>query len=135
MLQPPVGFTLNATSWPKFLAKTLVGAAFAPKSSFKPEPPAPKRNAFAVGMKLEAIDRKNPNLICCATVGEVQGDLIHVEFDGWKGAFDYWASFDDRDIFPVGWCQATGVPLQPPGIKVIGLPKVYCMEAKKMKQF
>ena len=23
MLQPPMGFTLNATSWPKFLAKTL----------------------------------------------------------------------------------------------------------------
>ena len=45
-------------------------------------------------------------------------DSIHVQFDGWKGAFDYWCKFDSRDIFPVGWCAASGHPLQPPGIKV-----------------
>ena len=28
MLQPPIGFTLNATSWPKFLAKTLKDAVY-----------------------------------------------------------------------------------------------------------
>ena len=28
MLQPPMGFTLNATSWPKFLAKTLKDAVY-----------------------------------------------------------------------------------------------------------
>ncbi len=43
---------------------------------------------------------------------------IHVQFDGWKGAFDYWCRFDSRDIFPVGWCQASEHPLQPPGTKV-----------------
>jgi hypothetical protein len=30
MLQPPMGFTLNATSWPKFLAKTLKDAIYCP---------------------------------------------------------------------------------------------------------
>ena len=30
MLQPPMGFTLNATSWPKFLAKTLKDAVYCP---------------------------------------------------------------------------------------------------------
>jgi polycomb protein SCMH1 len=44
-------------------------------------------------------------------------DSIHVQFDGWKGAFDYWCRFDSRDIFPVAWCGVSGHPLQPPGIK------------------
>ncbi len=33
MLQPPMGFTLNATSWPKFLAKTLKDAVYCPSRS------------------------------------------------------------------------------------------------------
>ncbi len=76
MLQPPVGFTLNATSWPKFLVRTLNGAEFAPAKCFKREPAAPKRNFFEVGQKLEAVDRKNPHLICCATVGNVNEDQV-----------------------------------------------------------
>jgi hypothetical protein len=30
-------------------------------------------NRFQVGMKLEAVDKKNPHLICCATIGAVNG--------------------------------------------------------------
>ena len=74
MLTPPVGFTLNATSWPKFLVKTLDNATMAPKSCFKKEPARPDKNYFKVGQKLEAVDKKNPQLICCATVGEVKGE-------------------------------------------------------------
>ena len=66
---------------------------------------------------MEAVDRKNPQLLCPATVGAVNGDQIHVTFDGWRGAFDYWCRFDSRDIFPVGWCVGSGHPLQPPGQK------------------
>jgi len=117
MLQPPMGFTLNATSWPKFLAKTLKDAVYCSYKCFKKEPSGPKVNKFSVGQKLEAIDKKNPHLICCATVGAVNGDMIHVTFDGWKGAFDYWCRFDSRDIFPAGWCSSSGHPLQPPGMK------------------
>ena len=85
--------------------------------NFKKEPPTPKANNFLVGQKLEAVDKKNPHLICCATVGAVNNDMIYVTFDGWKGAFDYWARYDSRDIFPAGWCQSSGHPLQPPGQK------------------
>ncbi len=74
MLQPPVGFTLNATSWPKFLVKTLNGAQFAPSRCFKTEPATPQKNLFEIGQKLEAIDRKNPHLICCATVGAINSE-------------------------------------------------------------
>lgn len=124
MLQPPLGFRLNASSWPMFLLKTLNGAEIAPARIFhKEEPPAPEQNFFEVGMKLEAVDRKNPHFICPATVGALRGGEVLVTFDGWRGAFDYYCRYDSRDIFPVGWCTLTGDNLQPPGTKV-GLPKV-----------
>ncbi|XP_061573217.1 polycomb protein SCMH1 isoform X3 [Cololabis saira] len=122
MLQPPLGFRLNASSWPMFLLKTLNGAEMAPSRIFHKEPPAPEQNSFQVGMKLEAVDRKNPHFICPATVGSLRGVEVLVTFDGWRGAFDYYCRYDSRDIFPVGWCTLTGDNLQPPGTKV-ALPK------------
>lgn len=115
MLQPPLGFRMNASSWPMFLLKTLNGAEMAPPSIFKKEPPKPPHNHFKAGMKLEAVDKKNPYLICPATIGDIKGDDIFVTFDGWRGAFDYWCKYYSRDIFPVGWCAITGHTLQPPG--------------------
>lgn len=79
------------------------------------EPPRPTQNNFKSGMKLEAVDKKNPYLICPATIGEVKGDEVFIMFDGWRGAFDYWCKYDSRDIFPVGWCSLTKHSLQPPG--------------------
>ncbi|XP_059473927.1 polycomb protein Scm isoform X2 [Neocloeon triangulifer] len=117
ILQPPLGFRMNVSSWPTFQQKILAGAVQAPKDVFKKHPPRPTSNNFEVGMKLEAVDKKNPLLICVATVGEVKGDMIHITFDGWRGAFDYWCRYDSTDIFPVGWCQKSGHPLQPPGNK------------------
>ncbi|XP_057340924.1 polycomb protein Scm [Microplitis mediator] len=120
MLQPPLGFRMNASSWPMFLLKTLNGAEMAPAKVFKREPKTPKTNLFEVGHKLEAIDKKNPQLICTATVGAVKDEMIHITFDGWRGAFDYWCKYDSRDIFPVGWCFKSGHPLQPPRQKATG---------------
>ncbi|XP_070366289.1 polycomb protein SCMH1 isoform X14 [Equus asinus] len=117
-----LGFRLNASSWPMFLLKTLNGAEMAPIRIFHKEPPSPSHNFFKMGMKLEAVDRKNPHFICPATIGEVRGSEVLVTFDGWRGAFDYWCRFDSRDIFPVGWCSLTGDNLQPPGTKVM-IPK------------
>lgn len=56
-------------------------------------------------------------MICCATIDAVKDDQIHVTFDGWRGAFDYWTRYDSRDIFPVGWCTRSCHPMQPPGNK------------------
>lgn len=117
LLQPPLGFNKNPSSWARFMQKTLNGAKYAPESCFKQEPKGPDKNLFTMGLKLEAVDRKNPMLICPATIGATNGDQIHVTFDGWRGAFDYWCRYDSRDIFPVGWCAKTGHPLQPPGQK------------------
>ncbi|XP_057574299.1 sex comb on midleg-like protein 2 [Hippopotamus amphibius kiboko] len=118
LLQPPLGYQMNTSSWPMFLLRTLSGSEMAPATFFKEEPAKPPLNNFKVGMKLEAIDKKNPYLICPATIGNVRGDEVYITFDGWSGAFDYWCKYDCRDIFPVGWCRLTGDVLQPPGTHV-----------------
>lgn len=117
MLQPPLGFRRNPSQFHTFMIGALQGATLAPAECFKPEPRTPSANHFDVGMKLEAVDHKNPRLICPATVGAVTDTHIWVTFDGWRGAFDYWTPYTSRDIFPVGWCQKAGHPLQPPGDK------------------
>nr|KAF6492953.1 Scm polycomb group protein like 2 [Molossus molossus] len=118
LLQPPLGYQMNSSSWPMFLLRTLDGSELAPATFFKEEPPKPPLNNFQVGMKLEAVDKKNPDMICPATIGGVRGDEVHITFDGWSGAFDYWCKYYCRDIFPVGWCRLAGDVLQPPGTRV-----------------
>lgn len=49
--------------------------------------------------------------------GAVDRDSVHITFDGWRGAFDYWCKYDSREIFPVGWCDKANHPLQSPGNK------------------
>lgn len=89
------------------------------------------------GMKYD--DFVQLQMFCCSVsilespllcTGAVNGDMIHVTFDGWRGAFDYWCRYDSRDIFPVGWCAMSGHPLQPPGqmCKYLGL----CIKDKSL---
>lgn len=69
------------------------------------------------GMRLEAVDRKNPQMICVATIAAVNPnrmDCFKIHFDGWTDRYDYWAPPDADDLHPVGWCAATGKTLQKP---------------------
>lgn len=52
MLQPPLGFRMNASSWPTYLTKILNGANLAPENIFQPEPPTPKTNLFEVSASI-----------------------------------------------------------------------------------
>lgn len=45
---------------------------------------------FQIGMKLEAVDRMNPSLICVATVTDVVDNRFLVHFDNWDDTYDYW---------------------------------------------
>lgn len=66
-------------------------------------------------MKCEAIDHRNFNgRPCPATIVEVNGDFITVNYDGWNSSYDSKERFDSRHIFPVGWAEKCGIPLQPP---------------------
>lgn len=66
-----LGFRMNGSLFPMFLVKTLNGAFYSPETAFKSEPDTPTDNLFKVGQKLEAVDKKNPHLICVATIGKL----------------------------------------------------------------
>lgn len=41
-------------------------------------------------MKLEAVDRMNPSLVCVASVTDVVDSRFLVHFDNWDDTYDYW---------------------------------------------
>lgn len=41
-------------------------------------------------MKLEAVDRKNPSLICVATIAAAVDNRLLIHFDNWDDSYDYW---------------------------------------------
>lgn len=57
---------------------------------FLPQIEADEEHGFRVGLKLEAVDRMNPSLICVATVTDVVGKRFLVHFDNWDDTYDYW---------------------------------------------
>ncbi|KAM6455613.1 lethal(3)malignant brain tumor-like protein 1 isoform 2-T3 [Liasis olivaceus] len=111
-LQPPKGYKEDEFNWANYLKITKAQAA--PKNLFA----SPDSNAtpigFQVGMKLEAVDRMNPSLICVATVTDVVDNRFLVHFDNWDDTYDYWCDPSSPYIHPVGWCQEHGKPLTPP---------------------
>lgn len=80
-------------------------------------------NGFRVGMKLEAVDRKNTSLVCVASVRDMMDNRILVHFDSWDDIYDYWADPTSPYIHPIGWCDQYGHNLTPPnGIYTITVP-------------
>lgn len=53
-------------------------------------------------------------LICVGTVTKVVGRLLRVHFDGWESSYDQWIDCESPDIYPVGWCEMVGYPLEGP---------------------
>ncbi|XP_010883045.1 lethal(3)malignant brain tumor-like protein 4 isoform X2 [Esox lucius] len=95
-------------SWEKYMEET--GTQAAPARAFKQRP----CHGFHAGMKLEAVDKRNPMLIRVATIAEVEDHRLRIHFDGWSEEYDYWVDADSPDLHPTGWCQKTGHPLQHP---------------------
>jgi lethal(3)malignant brain tumor-like protein len=65
-------------------------------------------------MKIEAVDMMAPHLICVATVVHVVDSLIRVHFDGWNENYEQWIDCQSPNIYPVGWCELVGYPLEIP---------------------
>lgn len=109
-LQPPKEYleeSYHPFNWTSFLAK--LGAKPVPRHSFKvpwdsPVDASPP-HMFAVGLKLEAIDKRNPSLACVATIKDCIGDHILIHFDGWDSGFDQWAHISSELLHPVGYCE------------------------------
>ncbi|GFT02680.1 lethal(3)malignant brain tumor-like protein 3 [Nephila pilipes] len=114
VLTPPKDTKENVTfSWTKYLADTR--SAVVPLRAFKPCPP----NEFKVGMKLEAVDKRNPGLIRVATIADKTDHNLLIHFDGWPSSVDYWVDDNSPDIHPINWCAKTGHPLEPPAILTV----------------
>nr|XP_036868829.1 lethal(3)malignant brain tumor-like protein 1 isoform X6 [Manis javanica] len=111
-LQPPKGYKEEEFSWSQYLRSTRAQAA--PKHLFVSQSHSPPPLGFQVGMKLEAVDRMNPSLICVASVTDVVDSRFLVHFDNWDDTYDYWCDPSSPYIHPVGWCQKQGKPLTPP---------------------
>ncbi|KFO79472.1 Lethal(3)malignant brain tumor-like 1 [Cuculus canorus] len=111
-LQPPKGYKEEEFSWTNYLKITKAQAA--PKYLFMVRNTHEASPGFEVGMKLEAVDRMNPSLICVATVTDVVDNRFLVHFDNWDDTYDYWCDPSSPYIHPVGWCQEHGKPLTPP---------------------
>ncbi|KFQ08351.1 Lethal(3)malignant brain tumor-like 1, partial [Haliaeetus albicilla] len=111
-LQPPKGYKEEEFSWTNYLKITKAQAA--PKHLFMVRNTHEASPGFEVGMKLEAVDRMNPSLICVATVTDVVDNRFLVHFDNWDDTYDYWCDPSSPYIHPVGWCQEHGKPLTPP---------------------
>ncbi|XP_058541642.1 lethal(3)malignant brain tumor-like protein 1 isoform X6 [Neofelis nebulosa] len=117
-LQPPKGYKEEEFSWSQYLRSTRAQAApkhlFVNQSHVSGPEQSPPPLGFQVGMKLEAVDRMNPSLVCVASVTDVVDSRFLVHFDNWDDTYDYWCDPSSPYIHPVGWCQKQGKPLTPP---------------------
>ncbi|XP_006834736.1 PREDICTED: lethal(3)malignant brain tumor-like protein 3 isoform X2 [Chrysochloris asiatica] len=113
-LHPPKGYKEDEFNWQTYL-KTCKAQA-APKSLFENQNITVIPSGFRVGMKLEAVDKKNPTFICVATVTDMVDNRFLVHFDNWDESYDYWCEASSPHIHPVGWCKEHRRPLiTPPG--------------------
>ncbi|XP_067341670.1 lethal(3)malignant brain tumor-like protein 4 isoform X2 [Channa argus] len=108
-LHPPKGYSETDFDWETYLQST--GSHAAPATLFNS---CSADCGFRVGMKLEAVDRKNPGLVCVASVADVVDDRFLVHFDNWDDTYDYWCNSSSPYIHPVGWCEEQGRPLTAP---------------------
>ncbi|XP_032565653.1 lethal(3)malignant brain tumor-like protein 4 isoform X3 [Chiroxiphia lanceolata] len=123
-LLPPKGFKEGEFNWTSYLKNCKAQAA--PKSLFKTLSTPVTPSGFRLGMKLEAVDKKNPSLICVATITDMVDNRLLIHFDNWDESYDYWCETSSPYIRPVGYCQETGTPLTtPPGYKD---PKAFSWE-------
>ncbi|XP_016519468.1 lethal(3)malignant brain tumor-like protein 1 isoform X3 [Poecilia formosa] len=113
-LHTPKGCKEEEFTWTNYLRMTK--AQVAPKELFASPGRMDVKCGFETGMKLEAVDRMNPSLICVATVTDVVDDRFLVHFDNWDDTYDYWCDASSPYIHPVGWCQERNLPLTPPQV-------------------
>ncbi|XP_051538530.1 lethal(3)malignant brain tumor-like protein 4 isoform X2 [Myxocyprinus asiaticus] len=111
-LHPPKGYKPQEFNWEKYLESCNTQAA--PKIFFKSQSSTTNPSTFEVGMKLEAVDRKNLCLVCVASIADIVDNRFLVHFDNWDDTYDYWCDASSPHIHPVGWCQDHGRPLTAP---------------------
>ncbi|XP_029427160.1 lethal(3)malignant brain tumor-like protein 3 isoform X2 [Rhinatrema bivittatum] len=111
-LMPPKGYKDGDFNWASYLKNCKAQAV--PKNLFKSLNTPVTPSGFRVGMKLEAVDRKNPSLMCVATIADMVENRLLIHFDNWDESYDYWCDASSPYIRPVGYCLETGTTLTTP---------------------
>ncbi|XP_063810596.1 lethal(3)malignant brain tumor-like protein 3 [Pseudophryne corroboree] len=111
-LMHPKGYKDGEFNWPTYLKQCKAQAA--PKTFFKSYNTPVTPSGFRVGMKLEAVDRKNPSLLCVATISDIVENRLLIHFDSWDHSYDYWCDASSPYIRPVGHSKEFGISLTPP---------------------
>uniref|UniRef100_A0A674D5M7 L3MBTL histone methyl-lysine binding protein 1b n=1 Tax=Salmo trutta TaxID=8032 RepID=A0A674D5M7_SALTR len=86
----------------------------APKHLFKSLNTSVTPSGFRAGMKLEAVDKKNPYLICVASIAAAVDNRLLIHFDNWDDTYDYWCDASSPYIHPVGYCEEAELTLTTP---------------------
>ncbi|XP_065572553.1 uncharacterized protein LOC136034943 [Artemia franciscana] len=97
-------------SWETYLSETKSEAVPSPLLSKFRRPSIP----WKVGMKVEAVDLRNPGFVRVATVTETENNSIKIHYDGWPSHFSVIVDEDSSDLFQPGWCKSSRCQLLPP---------------------
>ncbi|TRY96239.1 hypothetical protein DNTS_017856 [Danionella cerebrum] len=112
-LHPPKGYKCGEFDWDQYMESC--NAQTAPETLFKSHSSSSvTESLLEVGMKLEAVDRKNPCLVCVASITDIAQSRFLVHFDNWDDTYDYWCDASSPHVHPVGWCQDQVRPLTAP---------------------
>ncbi|TGZ64172.1 hypothetical protein CRM22_006514 [Opisthorchis felineus] len=105
----PTGFT-----WKQYLKET--NSKPVPKEAFEKRPKSRQSSdQLQVGQRCEAVDKRCPQLIRVANiVANTPQGFLTIGYDGWAEKYNVCLEASSPDLFPAGYCQATGHPLQPP---------------------
>ena len=60
------------------------------------------------------MDRRNPDLVCVASVKGVSGDKVLIHFDGWNRNYDYFCHHRSPELRPIASAKRLGMTLQIP---------------------
>ena len=101
----------NEFDWTKYL--TVTESVAAPENAF-PDRESALEAGFEEGMRLEAVDPQDENIICAAHITKTMENLLWVKLDNFNDRREHIVYMNSRHIFPVGWCESNHYPLKPP---------------------
>ncbi|CAH8465715.1 unnamed protein product [Dicrocoelium dendriticum] len=105
---------ITGFTWKQYLKETNSKAV--PKEAFvKASKAISHSSRLQPGQRLEAVDKRCPQLIRVASIVSVEpSGFVTIGYDGWQDKYNVLLEASSPDLLPAGYCQATGHPLQPP---------------------
>ncbi|XP_015587878.1 scm-like with four MBT domains protein 1 [Cephus cinctus] len=113
-ITPPQNWVCESDEfdWNDYLAKTNSTAA---KENLFPECESAVDAGYEIGMRLEAVDPENENIICATHITKIIDNLLWLKMDNYDDSKpEHIVYMHSLQIFPVGWCESNHYPLKPP---------------------